>query len=875
MSASSSEPNVHEHHEQDATVSGASVLQKPTARFEWKKLLEEGATGRVHLVRDHWVSRDVVLKQVLPRFLEDESVLKRFFQKLSLTRPLLHKHLVPYYELHYFQLRWTYTGEGGASQDVLDTPSYYLSLPDVPGKTLDVLLEALTQAEKAGETQRPLLPLATVKALFLQITEALAYSHEQGVTHDGLTTASIFCELNHLQLPVKSSLNGHWLSVDLQRFENSHNRRLPSLLYMPPEQLKLIPHHGRLQQHDLFAMGIIAYQLLAGNYPYYHRREWEQFVQGDMKARPGIVVIDRYRRLLQGKEALGDNPRSVTDARQIYDLPLSEQLNPDIEVALMRCISLDPEIRPKSVREMMAMFEQPWSSAELRNAEELRMTKGEIRKLIHMGDLDLAMEELEIAVEDFPEDDEINFMNLTLQGLQALQMEQRQSQEELQQVHTQMQQVRKETSKYKVKVRAEVQEAEQRARELQNQLDDAHDRLDQFEKELVKRNNSKKELESQLDELREERKTLRAELEQLREQLQNNMSLMDVVSFERDRLEIEGTRRKKELLSAVVLVLVLLVISTWALLRKPRSTALPGVTPPLARNNTAPRTRPPVKTRQATPARRVAKAVTRQPAVTRQEVRKAPVTPPAARRREPIAVRRPVPVASRRVTPPPRSDTPSGPLFAKRKLNFATGQIDLSTPCFRKGYVYGCFYRCVDWSAKRICVKREDKKQCGCMRDVMPARVFPRVLKVSGRLSSSSVRRIYRRRYKKLRPCASAAYASMPKDSWKKAVFDVSWNNGQVSDVTASKDGIGDENISRCLRREIRNWTLPGRRKGEAKASVRMTIRIYPSAPSPWDRNCGKNLTFKCFSSCMQRVRRNGRRRCAKYGRRCGCVRRK
>ncbi|HVS37727.1 MAG TPA: protein kinase [Gemmataceae bacterium] len=157
-----------------------------------------------------------------------------------------------------------------------------------------------------------------------QIADALAHLHKEGVVHRDLKPSNVL-----LRPDGQAVLLDFNLSADAR----SVNRRIGgSLPYMPPEQLRAFlgeaPSRALDGRLDLFALGVILYQVLTGELPY-----------GTPTA--GLPPAESVKRMLQRQ------PQGFRPVRG---------LNPAVDSGLARliekCLALDPADRPASAAQL-------------------------------------------------------------------------------------------------------------------------------------------------------------------------------------------------------------------------------------------------------------------------------------------------------------------------------------------------------------------------------------------------------------------------------------------------------------------------------------------------------------------------------------------
>ena len=196
--------------------------------------LGRGATSVVYLCNDPFYSRNVAVKVVMPEaFRESERAKlyrKLFITEASLAGKLQHPHICQIYDA------------------VADDKLQYIVMEYVDGGTLD----------RHGDAQQ-LLPIDRVVEIIFKCTRALEFAHKMGITHRDLKPANI---LYTGETDVKVSDFGAAL---IASGEVTQVSAIGSPAYMSPEQVK---EHALNHQTDIYSLGVVMYQLLAGRLPF-------------------------------------------------------------------------------------------------------------------------------------------------------------------------------------------------------------------------------------------------------------------------------------------------------------------------------------------------------------------------------------------------------------------------------------------------------------------------------------------------------------------------------------------------------------------------------------------------------------------------------
>lgn len=131
-------------------------------------------------------------------------------------------------------------------------PWEYLIMEFVPGRTL----RALARARK----QRRLEVHETIQ-IGLEVLEALAYAHEQGVIHNDISPRNILVD-DHQAIKVCDFGLSRLLDLQISR---AGRRITGTAAYMSPERIRGLPFDGR---SDLYSLGATLYAISSGRAPF-------------------------------------------------------------------------------------------------------------------------------------------------------------------------------------------------------------------------------------------------------------------------------------------------------------------------------------------------------------------------------------------------------------------------------------------------------------------------------------------------------------------------------------------------------------------------------------------------------------------------------
>jgi len=201
-------------------------------RYSIVSRLGAGGMAEVYLAQDAQLGRQVALKLLHRRFSEDASFVERFRREASAAAGLQHPNVVGIYD----RGEW----EG----------TYYIAMEYLGGRSLkDVLRE-----------HGPLPPELAI-AVVVQILRAARFAHQRGVIHRDLKPHNVIVDA---EWGVKVTDFG------IARAGASDMTETGSIMgtaqYLSPEQAQ---GHSVTAAADLYAIGMVLYELLAGRLPFH------------------------------------------------------------------------------------------------------------------------------------------------------------------------------------------------------------------------------------------------------------------------------------------------------------------------------------------------------------------------------------------------------------------------------------------------------------------------------------------------------------------------------------------------------------------------------------------------------------------------------
>jgi tRNA A-37 threonylcarbamoyl transferase component Bud32 len=251
-----------------------------------------GGMSRVFVARDEALGRDVVIKVLAPELAAGLSA-ERFTREIRLAAALQEPHIVPVHA-------------AGATADGL--PWY--TMPYVEGESLRERL------------QRGPIPIGEALGILRDVARALAYAHARGIVHrdikpenvllsSGTAVVTDFGIAKALQASRTQAPAGTLTQVGTS---------LGTPAYMAPEQAAGddVDHRA-----DLYAWGVVAYELLRGRHPFAGKTSAQQMIAAHIAEVPAPL----------GTAA--------------PDVP------PALAALVMQCLAKSPVARPASAEELL------------------------------------------------------------------------------------------------------------------------------------------------------------------------------------------------------------------------------------------------------------------------------------------------------------------------------------------------------------------------------------------------------------------------------------------------------------------------------------------------------------------------------------------
>ncbi|MGH7592702.1 MAG: protein kinase domain-containing protein [Gemmatimonadales bacterium] len=273
-------------------------------RYRIERELGGGGMSRVFVATETALNRSVVIKVITPGRTEGISI-ERFAREVQLAARLQQANIVPVL----------------AAGDANGLP--YYTMPFVRGESL--------RARMA--TGQP-IPIADAIHTLRDIARALAYAHGEGIVHRDIKPENVLLSGG---AAVVTDF-GIAKAIDLSRTQDGDARgagnitltqtgsSLGTPAYMAPEQAAGDP--GTDHRADIYAWGLIAWELLAGRHPFSGKTSLQAMVVAQMT----------------------ETPASLASVRPDVPAVLSELIR--------RCVEKNVTLRPATAGELLTSLDQ-------------------------------------------------------------------------------------------------------------------------------------------------------------------------------------------------------------------------------------------------------------------------------------------------------------------------------------------------------------------------------------------------------------------------------------------------------------------------------------------------------------------------------------
>ncbi len=269
----------------------ARLQQTLSSAYTIERELGGGGMSRVYLAQETALGRTVVIKVIAPELAEGLSA-ERFAREVKLAARLQQANIVPVLA----------AGQAGG------LPFY--TMPFVKGESLRARLSSGT----------PVPPTEAI-GLLRDVARALAYAHGEGVVHRDIKPENILMSGGAAVVTdfgIAKALDASRTQESAGATITQSGNSIGTPAYMAPEQAA-----GAVvdQRADIYAWGVVAYELLTGKHPFADRVGAQQMIAAHITETPK---------------------------------PLPATVSPELATLVLQCLDKNPEKRPARAEELVS-----------------------------------------------------------------------------------------------------------------------------------------------------------------------------------------------------------------------------------------------------------------------------------------------------------------------------------------------------------------------------------------------------------------------------------------------------------------------------------------------------------------------------------------
>jgi serine/threonine-protein kinase len=272
------------------TIASASTGVVLDAKYRLDSMIAEGGMGSVYKATHVMLGKTVAIKLIKPAIVTSPEIVRRFQREARAATALNHPNIVSVYDLGQ-------TADG----------TLYIAMEFIDGPSL-----------KSGIQAGRGIPAPRTIAILRQVASALAVAHRANIIHRDLKPQNIMLAKGHDGAEQAKIVDFGIAKTFEEGTElTMAGHALGTPYYMSPEQIEGKPVDAR---SDLYALGIILYEMLVGEVPFADQSTPAVLVK-QLKERPAAPSIR--------------NP----------------SVPPMLEAIALRCLEKDPALRFQSVDE--------------------------------------------------------------------------------------------------------------------------------------------------------------------------------------------------------------------------------------------------------------------------------------------------------------------------------------------------------------------------------------------------------------------------------------------------------------------------------------------------------------------------------------------
>jgi eukaryotic-like serine/threonine-protein kinase len=241
-------------------------------RYQINKTIAIGGMGEISLAFDPVCNRTIAIKRIKKSLKDNTLIIKRFLNEAKIASSLTHPSILPIYSIS------------------TENNLIFYTMPYIEGETLKEILKKTKEQEKNNQDLHQIGgSIPELIRIFLSICEAIAYSHHKEIIHRDLKPDNViigkYGEVYILDWGIAKYINQHDFD-DKNFIPITNNLTRPgklagTLSHIAPE---LSIGEKASYQSDIYALGIILYQMLTLSLPF-NRKDLISFKKTALKER--------------------------------------------------------------------------------------------------------------------------------------------------------------------------------------------------------------------------------------------------------------------------------------------------------------------------------------------------------------------------------------------------------------------------------------------------------------------------------------------------------------------------------------------------------------------------------------------------------------
>lgn len=297
--------------------------------FKWgtytaHKLIGKGGMGEIFLAKDSICDRTVALKRIQKKMLANLTLRKRFINEARIAAQLSHPSIIPIYDL------------------IEEQETIYYTMPYLSGYTLREVLKTMRISDNNLSTYQKGPSIHTLMLIFLNLCNAIEYTHRSGFLHRDIKPANIILDqYNNLTIldwgvatKIKDIKKIEQEEKELKNFEDSDlslggltqpGKAVGTVEFLAPERVLGV---SSSVLSDIYSLGCTLYTLLTLRNPFDRPRS-----------------IKKWRQIIEEK-----GPEKVIDPIAVAP---HREITPQLSNIAMKCLTFDPAERYQNVREII------------------------------------------------------------------------------------------------------------------------------------------------------------------------------------------------------------------------------------------------------------------------------------------------------------------------------------------------------------------------------------------------------------------------------------------------------------------------------------------------------------------------------------------